>query len=101
MGNTFKITESNVKPNTATTKRSNYKYASFFNVCCSLFATLDAFLRCKWKTDFCVRHSKVVSMTIKGFVDESLELSFDTIHFLNLKKVKYGGKKKSITLLSS
>lgn len=40
-------------------------------------------------------------MTIKGFVDESLELSFDTIHFLNLKKIKYGGKKKSITLLSS
>lgn len=34
-------------------------------------------------------------MTIKGFVDESLELSFDTIHFLNvIKKKKSGGKKK-------
>lgn len=42
-------------------------------------------------------------MTIQGFVDESVELSFDTIHFLNVKKKKSGGKKKekkSIALLS-
>lgn len=46
-------------------------------------------------------------MTIKGFVDEPLELSFDTTCFLNVKKKKkkeWGKKKKkkvlSIALLS-
>lgn len=33
-------------------------------------------------------------MTIQGFVDESLELSFDTIHFLNEKKKKWGEEKR-------
>lgn len=39
----------------------------------------------------------VVNMTIKGCVDESLELSFDTINFQNVKKkekTKKGKKEK-------
>lgn len=35
-----------------------------------------------------------VNKTIKGFVDESLELSFDTIHFLTVKKKKKKGWKR-------
>lgn len=59
----------------------------------------------------------VVDMTIKSFVDESLEMSFDTINFLNVKKEqqlqqqqqrktkkekrgKTGKKEKSISLMS-